>query len=204
MQSTLLILAIAGAVCAAPPMVKPTHIADNHCGQPFGKCYEPLGIVARADAPTPTAPPKAKPTTTKDDCHTRTVCIDGINKCGIPWGVCIPDCKPWKYQTPECPSPTPSAEQRFMTAWKRTVDDEHLTIWAKREPTTTSEDGVMTIWNEKPLPTTSEDGVMTIWNEKPLPTTSEDGVMTIWNEKPLLTTSEDGVMTIWDAPKPTN
>ncbi|CAI6078436.1 unnamed protein product [Clonostachys chloroleuca] len=54
-----------------------------------------------------TDPTGLPPTPTSDDCSTRTVCVDGINECGEPWGTCIPDCQPWNISTPPCSTFTP-------------------------------------------------------------------------------------------------
>lgn len=46
-------------------------------------------------------------TSTKDNCSTRTVCIDYIDKCGQTYGGCVPDCLPWPtFSAPPCPRPT--------------------------------------------------------------------------------------------------
>lgn len=45
--------------------------------------------------------------TSKDNCSTRTVCIDYIDKCGQTYGGCVPDCLPWPtFSAPPCPRPT--------------------------------------------------------------------------------------------------
>ncbi|KAK1774134.1 hypothetical protein QBC45DRAFT_53133 [Copromyces sp. CBS 386.78] len=48
---------------------------------------------------------------TKDNCSTRTVCIDYVDNCGQTYGGCVPDCKPWPtFSAPACPPrPTTTA-----------------------------------------------------------------------------------------------
>ncbi|KAK3397482.1 hypothetical protein B0T20DRAFT_499109 [Sordaria brevicollis] len=42
-----------------------------------------------------------------DNCSSRTVCIDYIDKCGQTYGGCVPDCFPWPtFSAPPCPRPT--------------------------------------------------------------------------------------------------
>ncbi|KAL6903052.1 hypothetical protein GGI43DRAFT_331347 [Trichoderma evansii] len=84
----------------------------DDCGQPFRGCYDPC--IESAPVPPPclapmitTYYPTPVPTPTPGEianCSTITVCVDGINSCGIPFGGCIPDCKPWNIFTPPCPA----------------------------------------------------------------------------------------------------
>ncbi|EHK17397.1 uncharacterized protein TRIVIDRAFT_66108 [Trichoderma virens Gv29-8] len=84
----------------------------NECGQKFGGCYDPC--VDPVPTPPPcTVPyvtswhPTPMPTPTSPveiyNCSAITVCVDGINSCGIPFGGCFPDCKPWNIIVPPCP-----------------------------------------------------------------------------------------------------
>lgn len=46
---------------------------------------------------------------TADNCSTRTVCADYVNDCGIWYGGCFADCKPWPtFTPPPCPSTSSS------------------------------------------------------------------------------------------------
>ncbi|KAK5988911.1 hypothetical protein PT974_10408 [Cladobotryum mycophilum] len=99
--------------------------AINDCKQFWGGCYNPC----YEQAPTPppcmtTAKPIAtalsqKPT---DDCRTRTVCVDAINKCGVRYGACIPDCKPWSISAPPC-----SLETQTIATLTSKVITAHVT-----------------------------------------------------------------------------
>ncbi|KAL0938891.1 uncharacterized protein CTRU02_205501 [Colletotrichum truncatum] len=61
-----------------------------------------------AKPPSPTTFPP-EPTSTSDNCSTRTVCADYINSCGMMYGGCFPDCKPWpSFVAPPCPTTTQS------------------------------------------------------------------------------------------------
>ncbi|EGX90829.1 hypothetical protein CCM_07249 [Cordyceps militaris CM01] len=87
----------------------------NECGIWYGGCVpdcKPWPTFSKPPCPsttsvtvTTTAPPTTS--TSVDDCHTRTVCIDYVNECGMMYGGCVPDCKPWPtFSKPPCPSTT--------------------------------------------------------------------------------------------------
>ncbi|KAL7813953.1 hypothetical protein V8C44DRAFT_326788 [Trichoderma aethiopicum] len=87
----------------------------NECGEKYGGCYDPCLEAAPEEPPCtipgthiwyPTPPPsEVIPFTEGEDgdCSDIIVCIDGVNECGIPFGACIPDCKPWDITIPSCP-----------------------------------------------------------------------------------------------------
>lgn len=51
---------------------------------PAARCYSPVHVVEeRHVTPAPDPTPAPKP---KDDCRTRTICIDAVNECGIRYG----------------------------------------------------------------------------------------------------------------------
>ncbi|KAJ6444835.1 PQ loop repeat family protein [Purpureocillium lavendulum] len=227
-----LVLALAG-IASAVPRPAATTCQDmsicidgmSECDVPWGGCYNPCSQPAPTPAPCPAsssdkstitaAPiPTAAP---EDDCHTRTVCVDAINSCGIRYGGCIPDCKPWKLSVPPCPATTSSASvDGRMTAWKR--DEDRMTAWKSDDGTMTAwkrdddkispayksgfmtawkkDDGKMTAWKEDDGYMTawkSDDGKMTAWKE-------DDGKMTAWKEDDGYMTawkSDDGMMTAW-------
>ncbi|KAI1858252.1 hypothetical protein JX265_010920 [Neoarthrinium moseri] len=88
----------------------------NKCGIKYGACYDqckpwksptpPPCSSTITVKPTTTKPTTTKPTTsTTDNCSTRTVCADYVNECGIWYGGCFPDCRPWpSFSKPTCPS----------------------------------------------------------------------------------------------------
>jgi len=65
-------------------------------------------LIAFALASLIYASPTHNPTPSQD-CLSRTVCLDGVNACGQPWGTCIPDCRPLSYTTPPCIAPRVTA-----------------------------------------------------------------------------------------------
>ncbi|EGR46119.1 uncharacterized protein TRIREDRAFT_123199 [Trichoderma reesei QM6a] len=96
----------------------------NECGEKYGGCYDPC-LEAAPEAPACTIPgtrvwyPTPPPTEITpftdgedEDCNDIIVCIDGINECGIPFGDCIPACKPWNITIPSCP---PDADEPSET-----------------------------------------------------------------------------------------
>ncbi|OAA71344.1 hypothetical protein ISF_01895 [Cordyceps fumosorosea ARSEF 2679] len=83
----------------------------NECGMMYGGCVpdcKPWPTFSKPPCPTTTtAPPTTTTTSSVDDCRTRTICIDYVNECGMMYGGCIPDCKPWPtFSKPPCPSTT--------------------------------------------------------------------------------------------------
>ncbi|KAL7786780.1 hypothetical protein V8C37DRAFT_391693 [Trichoderma ceciliae] len=117
-KSMVLAAALVG-VAAALAKPKPTKTvcgvicvdSINECGQKYGGCYDPCTESAPTPPPCTTLAlktwyPTPIPVTTSEEvanCSSITVCVDGINSCGIPFGDCIPDCKPWNIFTPPCP-----------------------------------------------------------------------------------------------------
>ncbi|KAL7947403.1 hypothetical protein V8C42DRAFT_317690 [Trichoderma barbatum] len=118
------IVLVAGLIGGAAALVaiKPTKPicgiicidGKSECGVGFGGCYDPCLEPAPTPPPCATPPtpylstwyPTPVPTPTTPEvanCSTIIVCVDGINSCGIPFGACIPDCKPWNIFTPPCP-----------------------------------------------------------------------------------------------------
>ncbi|KAL7906340.1 hypothetical protein GGI35DRAFT_487531 [Trichoderma velutinum] len=121
-QRIVFAVALAGGAAALATVkpIKPTSTicgiicvdGVNECGQPYGGCYDPC--VEPAPTPLPCTPPYLStwyptpvPTPTSPteilNCSSIIVCVDAINSCGIPFGGCIPDCKPWNLVTPPCP-----------------------------------------------------------------------------------------------------
>ncbi|KAG6014113.1 hypothetical protein E4U54_005808 [Claviceps lovelessii] len=96
----------------------------NECGVHYSGCYKPCK--ERPPIPPPCSPittPVQLPTgglptpTSKDNCSTRTVCVDYVNECGMWYGGCIPDCKPWKsFAKPPCPTTTSTTATAYPTA----------------------------------------------------------------------------------------
>lgn len=87
----------------------------NGCGVKYGGCYDtcnPALSPAAPACPSTTAgaivtqPPAPTSRQTKDDCRTRTVCVDAVNACGQKYGGCFADCKPWPLSPPPCPAST--------------------------------------------------------------------------------------------------
>ncbi|OAA80045.1 hypothetical protein LEL_03531 [Akanthomyces lecanii RCEF 1005] len=87
----------------------------NECGMWYGGCIpdcKPWPTFSKPPCPpttTTTMTTTSTPTTTSsvDDCHTRTICIDYVNECGMGYGGCVPDCKPLPtFSKPPCPSTT--------------------------------------------------------------------------------------------------
>ncbi|KAI6467935.1 hypothetical protein MCOR15_002350 [Pyricularia oryzae] len=99
----------------------------NECGEMYGGCFPDC-----TPWPTFTKPPcsltEARPTTfstitsppvvnstsivssaTGTNCFSRTVCWEAVNNCGIQYGGCFPDCRPWPtFTRPACPTSTTS------------------------------------------------------------------------------------------------
>ncbi|KAL6871989.1 hypothetical protein J3F83DRAFT_626857 [Trichoderma novae-zelandiae] len=84
----------------------------NECGERYGGCYDPCLESAPTAPPCPATylttwypTPSPTPTTSSTaeetpDCSTITVCVDGINSCGIPFGAYVSPSfppKPFKY-----------------------------------------------------------------------------------------------------------
>ncbi|KAJ3492052.1 hypothetical protein NLG97_g5485 [Lecanicillium saksenae] len=88
----------------------------NECGMWYGGCVpdcKPWPTFSKPACPTDTVITTTKttsaPTTTStpDNCSTRSVCADYVNSCGMWYGGCFPDCKPWPtFTPPPCPSTT--------------------------------------------------------------------------------------------------
>ncbi|KAM3509363.1 hypothetical protein MY11210_006362 [Beauveria gryllotalpidicola] len=87
----------------------------NECGIWYGGCVpdcKPWPTFSKPPCPSTTsttisitATPTA--TTSVQDCHAHTICIDYVNECGMGYGGCIPACKPWPtFSKPPCPSTT--------------------------------------------------------------------------------------------------
>ncbi|KAG6010815.1 hypothetical protein E4U21_004203 [Claviceps maximensis] len=98
--------------------------AVNECGVPYRGCFRPCrqrapipppcGIVTdAAELPAAGLPTPAP----EDNCSTRTVCVDAINECGMMYGGCIPDCKPWKLAKPPCPKTTSTPTAPYQTPY---------------------------------------------------------------------------------------
>ncbi|KAL7934538.1 hypothetical protein V8C35DRAFT_301197 [Trichoderma chlorosporum] len=112
---------VAALMTAKPINLKPTSTicrivcvdGENECGQKYGGCYDPCFEPAPTPPPCtlpyfrtwfPTPVPTLPPTPGEVfNCSSVIICIDGVNSCGIPFGACIPACKPWNIVTPSCP-----------------------------------------------------------------------------------------------------
>ncbi|KAL8390729.1 hypothetical protein RB595_009687, partial [Gaeumannomyces hyphopodioides] len=102
----------------------------NGCGVRYGGCYDTcnpaLAPIAPAcasttaktitRAPVPTSRPP------KEDCRTRTVCVDAVNACGQKYGGCFADCKPWPLSPPPCPASTSAPRPSATQATKRPAE----------------------------------------------------------------------------------
>ncbi|QPH18851.1 hypothetical protein C2857_003953 [Epichloe festucae Fl1] len=94
--------------------------AISPCGVPYGGCFNPCTEAAPVPPPCDGVIIAGLPTQGKqpmnamlDDCRTRTVCVDAVNECGIRYGGCIPDCRPWKLSKPPCPTATSNGGTAF-------------------------------------------------------------------------------------------
>ncbi|KAH6685339.1 hypothetical protein F5X68DRAFT_262593 [Plectosphaerella plurivora] len=78
----------------------------NECGMAYGGCFSDCKPYPSFTAPPcPTGSTSTPVPTSADNCSTRTVCADYINECGMMYGGCFPDCKPWpSFTAPPCPS----------------------------------------------------------------------------------------------------
>ncbi|RCI16431.1 hypothetical protein L249_3122 [Ophiocordyceps polyrhachis-furcata BCC 54312] len=87
MVSTSALLLALGPLLAAAASADCKRVCTtvhNDCGQPFRSCYNPCN--GKPMVPPPCTTPAPVPTTVDDDCHSRTICIDYINSCGIMYG----------------------------------------------------------------------------------------------------------------------
>ncbi|OAR00615.1 hypothetical protein LLEC1_02797 [Akanthomyces lecanii] len=83
-------------------------------------------VVTITPTTTTTAPTSTSTTTSVDDCHTRTICIDNVNECGLWYGGCIPDCKPYPtFSKPPCPPTTTTTTTSVPTTSTTSADDCH-------------------------------------------------------------------------------
>ncbi|KAJ6787385.1 hypothetical protein PWT90_08599 [Aphanocladium album] len=87
--------------------------AVNECGMWYGGCIpdcKPYPPFSKPICPTDTVittTPTSTPTTTSGSCSDRTICIDLVNECGMWYGGCVPDCKPYPtFSKPACPTDT--------------------------------------------------------------------------------------------------
>ncbi|KAI6381644.1 hypothetical protein MCOR25_001114 [Pyricularia grisea] len=99
----------------------------NECGEMYGGCFPdctPWPTFSKPPCPsievkpttfsTITSPPVISGTGlvtgfTGTNCFNRTVCWEAVNNCGIPYGGCFPDCRPWPtFTRPACPTTTTS------------------------------------------------------------------------------------------------
>ncbi|PQK08684.1 hypothetical protein BB8028_0001g07570 [Beauveria bassiana] len=118
----------------------------NECGIWYGGCVpdcKPWPTFSKPPCPsttgnTITTTTAYPPTTTSsyDNCSTRTICLDYVNECGIMYGGCVADCKPWPtFSKPPCPSTTstpitltatPTATASVDDCHKHTICIDHV------------------------------------------------------------------------------
>ncbi|KAL2141493.1 hypothetical protein VTI28DRAFT_2367 [Corynascus sepedonium] len=94
-----------GGLAAAVPL------ANNANEAPvFSTTTKVITSVVTLDPPKPTTTTTLSTVTPTKPCTTDvTVCWDGINECGIMYGGCFPDCRPWPtFTPPPCPTSKPS------------------------------------------------------------------------------------------------
>ncbi|KAM7195098.1 hypothetical protein V8F20_007648 [Naviculisporaceae sp. PSN 640] len=137
-------LAVAAPAATTTPVCKSEILCIdgiNECGIRFGDCFDVCNPAARP-TPPPCPPTTAKPTTTTKTTITTplpniikttktttltkatstcngsggTVCWDAINACGMMYGSCFRDCKPWPTPTPPpCPTTTKTTAKTTTT-----------------------------------------------------------------------------------------
>ncbi|KAK4132403.1 hypothetical protein BT67DRAFT_88680 [Trichocladium antarcticum] len=80
----------------------------NECGQMYGGCFpdcQPWPTFTPppcSSSATITSVPTGGPSSSCDGSG-KSVCWDGMNDCGVPYGGCFPDCKPWPtFTAPPC------------------------------------------------------------------------------------------------------
>ncbi|KAK4251794.1 hypothetical protein C7999DRAFT_27473 [Corynascus novoguineensis] len=94
-----------GGLAAAVPL------ANNANEAPvFITTTKVITSVVTLDPPKPTTTTTLSTVTPTKPCTTDvTVCWDGINECGMMYGGCFPDCRPWPtFTPPPCPTSKPS------------------------------------------------------------------------------------------------
>ncbi|KAH6650605.1 hypothetical protein F5144DRAFT_52791 [Chaetomium tenue] len=110
---------------------KPTHKPTTKKPTPTStKKPTPKPTSTKKPHPTTTKKPTVKPpvtptptkkfttsTTKAASCNTHvSVCWDGINECGMMYGGCFPDCKPWPtFTPPPCPTKSPVVTTKVIT-----------------------------------------------------------------------------------------
>ncbi|CAI4216363.1 unnamed protein product [Parascedosporium putredinis] len=92
----------------------------DDCGQML-QCVrtgeEPDSSPCNPTTVTTTTPPTDYPTSQPtSDCASITVCADYINDCGMMYGGCFPDCRPWPtFTAPPCPTGSSTLQTRTST-----------------------------------------------------------------------------------------
>ncbi|KAK3393637.1 hypothetical protein B0H63DRAFT_554977 [Podospora didyma] len=171
--ATLSLVFIVGgrANAAAIPEAQPQGVCEptilcvdgiNTCGVRFGGCYDICDAKAKPSPPpcpkttttTLTVPTKGVPTTittstvptaTVDaECAKRTVCADYVNSCGMMYGGCFADCRPWPTFAPP-PCPTAKSTSTSTTVKAATTSSSSSSSKSRRTRWTRSTSYVMAL-----------------------------------------------------------